>query len=400
MQDLMLQYPAPRSGPFDPADVFADLRTNEPVSRARIWDGSEVWLATTFDLAREVLMDSERFSNALGPGYPTASASRFQTVTEEATNFVRMDPPEHTHRRRMITADFTMKAVNALRPRMEAIIDDLFDKMEAKGPPADLVKDFGLPLPTTIITEYLGLGPEDHSFIHEKSSAKFDMSNDGASARKAQVEMLDFLEQRMLEKGRGNPSDDLMYKLLKTLVETSQMSLAEAVSICELTVTAGHETTTSMISLGTLALLQHPDQMEMLRNDRKLMGSAINEMLRYLSVNQNVTGRRVVKDTVLGGQQIKAGEGVFAVVHSANRDASVFPEPDTFDITRNPTNHLAFGYGAHQCLGLTLAKVEMDVAFNKLLDRFPNLKLAVPFEEIENRDEALVFAIKSLPVTW
>ncbi|WP_028710496.1 cytochrome P450 [Paracoccus pantotrophus] len=400
LQENLPYYPEPREHPFHPSKIFATYRKEEPVVKARLWNGNSVWLATRYDDVRRVLTEYETFSQVPGPGYPTACPGRHDTVMEEVPTFVRMDPPRHTVQRRAVLGDFTMKSVSALRPRMTEIVDGLLNRMEEKGFPADLSTDFAQPLPTTIITEYLGLPLKDHAFIHQKSAEKLNLEVDGKVARQAQLDLLAYLERELLKKADQPEADDIMARLLRNQVQTGEMSLGEAVGTIELLVTAGHETTANMIALGTLVLLQYPEEMEKLRNDRSLMGGAINELLRFLTINQNVGGRLCVKDTELGGKQIRAGEGVFALLQSADRDETVFADPDKFDITRSPNNHVAFGFGVHQCLGLSLAKMEMDVAFNRLLDRFPNLKLAVPFEDLSFKHEAVVFGVRSLPVTW
>jgi cytochrome P450 len=393
-------YPERRTDPFQPAPNLAALRQRGPVVKARIWSGQEVWLATRYKEAREVLTNYEHFTQVPGPGYPTTCAGRESTVKLEVPNFVRMDPPDHSRQRSMVARPFIRTAVVELRPSVETFVDELLDNMERRGAPADLVTEFTLPLPTTVITKYLGLPLEDHDFITNRSGMKLNLEVSGETARQAQIELLDYLEMHLMKKAETPEAGDIMSNLMRDYVTPGKLDLPEAVSVIELLVTAGHETTANMLALGTLCLLQHPDQLAKLRAEPGLMGSAVNELMRYLTINENVCGRLCVKDTELGGQQIKAGEGVFALIQSANRDESVYPDSDRLDITRNPVNHMGFGYGVHLCLGNLLAKLEMEVAFSKLLERLPNLHLAVPFEELEFKNEAVVFGVRSLPVAW
>jgi cytochrome P450 len=400
MSDQCPYYPTPREHPFHPSSDIATFRNTAPVVKARTWNGQEVWLATRYAEVHRVLKDHETFSQVPGPGYPTVSPGRGSTVYEEIPTFVRMDPPEHTSHRKMITADFTMKRVNELRPKITKIADALIDAMIAKGPPADLVTDFALPLPTTVITEYLGLPIEDSGFIQAMSSQKLNLEVDGQTARAAQLKLQAYLGEQLRRKEADLDAGDVTAKLLRDYVLTGRLGRDEAVGLIELLVSAGHETTANMLALGTLTLLQHSEELEKLRNDRSLIGSAVNELMRFLTVNQNVGGRVCVKDTELGGERIRAGEGVFALLQSANRDEAVFSDADRFDVTRNPVNQMGFGYGAHQCVGLTLAKAEMEVAFGRLLDRLPRMALAVPFDDLRFKNEAVVFGVRSLPIIW
>ncbi|WP_171016035.1 cytochrome P450 [Ramlibacter sp. 2FC] len=392
-------YPAARDS-YNPPKAYAGYRRDAPVKKVRLWNGQHVWLVTRHADIIKVLSDHETFSQKPAPGYPTVSAGRGSQVTQEPATFLRMDPPDHTVRRRMITADFSVKRVNALRPRITEIANSLLDRMLAKVSPADLLADFAVGLPTTVITDYLGLPQEDHAFIHEKTETKFDMRLDGATNRQAQVDLHAYLHEQFRRRQAQPDQDDLMGKYLREFIRTGLLSTDEVVGIVELMVTAGHETTVNMIALGALLLMRNPDQMEILRNDRSLMASAVNEMLRHLAVNDKATGRLCVKDTEIAGQKIRAGEGVFASLTSGSRDESVFEDADKFDVTRNRPDHLAFGAGAHQCLGATLAKAEMDIAFNLLLDRLPALQLAVPFEQLQYKHDAVVFGLKALPVRW
>ncbi|WP_137891243.1 cytochrome P450 [Ramlibacter sp. 2FC] len=394
-------YPTPRENPPHPTNYLAEHTEHYPLVKARLWNGQHVWLITRYENVRAVLMDSETFSQKPEPGYPTATEGRGSTVPTEVPTFVRMNPPEHTVKRRMVTADFTLKAANTLRPRMAELVDGLLDRIEQKGPPSDLFADFASPMPTAIITEYLGLPLEDLAFTQEKSWTKLNPETDGPTAKQAQLDLIAYLDKQLRLKDQDPHANDVMSRLLRDHVKPGHIGWEEALYTIELILAAGLETTANMLALGVLTLLQHPDQFEMLRVNRELMGSAVNELLRYLTVNQSIAvgARLCKKDTVIGGQPIRAGEGVFTVLQSANRDETVFPDPDRFDITRNPANHLAFGYGVHQCLGMALAKVEMEVALNKLLDRFPTLRLAVPFEELQFK-HATVFGVKALPVAW
>jgi cytochrome P450 len=392
-------FPVKRTNSVDPPASYARFREESPVVQVSLWNGDRAWLVTRYDDVMQVLRDHESFSNRPAAGYPTWSPGRETILAQEANNFLRMDPPEHTPRRRMLTGDFTMKRALAAQPRMEQIVDGLLDRMEAKGPPADIVADLAHALPLTIICEFLGLEGVDHEFILERTRLRRSLSVDAATARRAHVELLEYLDAEFQKIARRN-DESVIGNLIRKNVDPGIISYAEAEQMVETVLGAAHETTASTTTLGVLLFTQHPHQWRQLHDNRDLMASAVNEVLRYLTVNHLVGTRLCKKDTIVGDQPIKAGEGVIASIVSANMDEAVFPDAIRFDITRNPTNHMTFGFGAHQCLGQNLARVELSVVFNRLLDRMPGIHLAVPPEELEFRQDSQVFSVKSLPVRW
>jgi cytochrome P450 len=271
--------------------------------------------------------------------------------------------------------------------------------MLAKGSTADLQKDFALPIPTAVICWLLGVPDGDHLFFQERSSTRLEVRADADNVKTATSELMDYLE-RLVDSKRETPGDDIITRLDRDFVSTGKLSKHELVDLARQLLIAGHESTASMISLGVLVLLQNPDQLEELRRDPSLIPSAVEEMLRYLTIPQFLVGRVATEDVTIGDHLIAAGEGVRALLNAANRDPRVFENPDVFDVHRNPRQHIAFGYGVHQCLGQPYARVEMQVAFETLLRRMPTLELAVPFEEVPFKYESAVHGVHSVPVKW
>jgi cytochrome P450 len=311
-----------------------------------------------------------------------------------------MDDPEHARLRRMVTAAFSIRQVEALRPAIQKIVDGLIDTMLAGPKPVDLVQGFALPVPSLVICELLGVPYADHDFFQANSKILIKRTSTVEQARVATQQLLDYLDQQIGVK-LAHPADDLLSTLAER-VRAGEFSRREAAGMGMLLLTAGHETTANMIALGTLALLQNPDQLARLRksDDPKTVASAVEELLRYLSIVHSGRRRVALEDIEVGGVTIRAGEGVVLSNDVANRDPDAFPDPDQLDIDRNPRHHVAFGFGVHQCLGQPLARVELQVVYSTLYRRIPTLKLAVDLDEIPFKHDGNVYGVYALPVTW
>lgn len=395
-------FPMKRIDPLEPPPSYRQFRESAPVSRARLWNGDTVWLVSRFEDARAVLGDSATFSTVpTRTGYPMMAAGRAEFLLNERPTFIRMDPPEHTSLRRMLTREFSVSKIEAMRGDLLKMVDDLLDAMQHSGPPADLVTALALPLPTMVISRLLGIPYEDHEFFQERTSTKLDLSKPPEVTLRAQNDIIEYLDKLLAAKAAAaDPGDDILGMLVTEQVKQGHLSHEDAVAMAEMLIVAGHETTANMIALGTILLLRHPEQLEALHADRGLMPGAVEEMLRYLTITHFNGARVATRDTEVAGQPIREGEGVWALLPSANRDDSAFPDADRFDITRKARHHMTFGFGVHQCLGQGLARLELDLVFNRMLDRFPNLGLAVPEAEIDYKFDAFVFGVRSLPVTW
>ncbi|WP_436534353.1 cytochrome P450 [Actinoplanes sp. HUAS TT8] len=393
-------YPMRRDArcPFAPAPA---LREMPPVGKVRIWDGSEPWFITRHADQRALLNDPRLSIDEKKPGYPHMTRSRAAVAPHIPDLITNTDPPEHTRLRRTVNGPFMVKRVEAWRPRMQRVIDALIDEMLAGPNPADLVQAIGLPVPTLVITQILGVPYEDHRFFQDSSRRAISHDSDPADAAAAGQGLGEYLSALLMRKIDA-PEDDVLSEM-GARVRAGEMSHAEAVTMGSAILIAGHETSASMISLGTLALLHHPDQLELLRersDDARFVAGAVEELLRYLTIVHSGIRRIAVEDIELHGTVIRAGDGVVFELAGANYDPAEFPSPDALDLTRPARSHHAFGYGAHQCLGQSLARVELQVVYGTLYRRIPTLALSVPFEEVEFAMEGVAYGLRSLPVRW
>ncbi|MEU6478092.1 cytochrome P450 [Streptomyces sp. NPDC047017] len=396
------EHPMPRAAgcPFDPPPSLRDLQSGRPVSRVRIWDGSSPWLVTRHDDLRALLGDQRISADPSLPGYPHRTPGT--KVRDQARRtFITMDDPDHARLRRMVTAPFAIKKVEALRPSIQKIVDDLIDTLLAGPKPVDLVEAFALPVPSLVICELLGVPYEKHDFFQSNTKVIVRRTSTADELLAASEALTDYLDDLLAVK-LAEPGDDLLSHLATQRVATGEMTRRQAAETGVLLLGAGHETTANMIALGTLALLRHPDQLALLRDgdDPRTVAAAVEELLRYLNITHSGRRRVALADIEIGGQVIRAGDGVILANEIANRDPLAFPDPDRLDLTRDARRHVAFGYGVHQCLGQPLARVELQVVYSTLYRRIPTLALATGPDQLEFKHDGLVYGVYSLPVTW
>ncbi|MFD7658639.1 cytochrome P450 [Actinosynnema sp. NPDC059797] len=392
---------ARESGPFDPPELITRLAGQGPVHRLTLTDGEPMWLVTGHDEARAALSDprlgSDRFrSERVVAKLPEQFRERATDRRRRAGNFVTLDPPAHTRYRKLLTGQFTVRRMRQLVPRIEGIVTEHIDAMLAAGTTADLVPAFALPVPSLVICELLGVDYADRHEFQERSSTllRLDTPLDEVAriADELRAFMLDLIRRK-----RAEPADDL----LSGLVEADPtLTDDELIGIANLLLVAGHETTANMLALGTFALLEHPDQLARLRADPALVDGAVEELLRHLSIIHLGVLRLTLEEVEVAGEVIPADSDVLISVIAPNRDPRRFDRPDELDVTRPRGPHLAFGHGVHQCLGQQLARVEMAVGFTELLRRLPDLRLAVPADQVPLRSDMLIYGVHSLPVAW
>ncbi|MEU2790364.1 cytochrome P450 [Streptomyces sp. NPDC007100] len=381
--------------PFDPPAELTDARRHGPISRYTFPGGKPGWLVTGYDLVRSVLADP-RFSSRkeLMRNHPTIDYGEIEVPPAPPGEFLLMDDPEHRRYRKPLAGKFTVRRMRLLAERVEQITTDCLDAMEKTGPPADLVTAFAKPVPAIMICELLGVPYEDRGSFQQQVESFMSGEASDEELIAAYTATQAYLGELVAAK-RANPTDDVLSELTD-----SDLTDEELRGISLLLLAAGLDTTTNMLALGTFALLRNPDQLAALRADPALADRAVEELLRYLSVAKTFM-RVALEDVELGGQTIEAGTTVILSYHTANRDPERFADPHVLDIRRKNGGHLAFGHGIHQCLGQQLARVEMQVAFTALVNRFPTLRLAVPAEEVGLRPEtADIYGVKNLPVTW
>jgi cytochrome P450 len=385
---------------FDPVPAMAALRDDEGVRQVETAFGMPAFLIARHADVRAVLADHARFSNEFRrdadvPGAPELTDEEREQM--RAGNLLGVDPPEHTRLRRMLTPEFTVRRMRRLEPRIVEIVDDHLDAMAKAGPPADLVADFALPIPSLVICELLGVPYADRASFQERTSRLLDLSlpmdDRLALAREGREYMAD-----LVARAQTAPGDDMLGMLVRD--HGHDLSTDELIGIAQLLLIAGHETTSNMLGLGTLALLRHPEQLAVVRDDPAAVGRAVEELLRFLGIVHSGIPRTTTQDVEVGGVTIPADSLVVLALAAANRDPGLLAGADRLDVTRDAGGHLAFGHGVHHCLGAPLARMEMRIAFPALLRRFPRLSLAVPFEEVGFRAFHFIYGLQALPVTW
>ncbi|GGL63843.1 cytochrome P450 [Streptomyces fumigatiscleroticus] len=389
-------FPQDRTCPYHPPTAYDPLRGTRPLTEITLFDGRRAWLVTGHALARQLLADPRLSSNRNRPGFPMTTP-RFAQVRDRRLALLGVDDPEHRVQRRMVLPEFTLKRADALRPRIEEIVDERLEAMIAQGPPADLVAAFALPVPSMVICALLGVPYADHDFFEEQSRRllRGPTAADAEAARtRLEVYLGELIDRKRKDPGDGL-LDDLVHQQLRDGVIDRELLIAMAIIL----LVAGHETTANMISLGTYTLLQHPERLAELRADPALLPGAVEELMRMLSIADGLL-RVATEDIETGGTTIRAGDGVVFATSVINRDESVYADPDTLDFHRPARHHVAFGFGIHQCLGQNLARAELEIALRALLGRLPGLRLAVPAEEIPFKPGDTIQGMLELPVAW
>ncbi|MFE5737170.1 cytochrome P450 [Streptomyces celluloflavus] len=391
-------FPSDRTCPYQLPDGYARLRDEQgSLRKVTLYDGRLAWVATKHETARKLLADPRLSSDRTHVDFP-ATSPRFEGLRDRRPAFIGMDPPEHQAKRRMTISEFTVKRIKGMRTDIERIVHGFIDELLAAGPPADLVSRFALPVPSMVICRLLGVPYADHDFFQD-ASRRLVQSTDVASAVAARDDFEEYMDG-LITKLQAEPGSGLLGSLVAEQLANGEIEREELISTALLLLVAGHETTASMTSLSVITLLEHPDQHAMLRADPGLVPGAVEELLRYLAIADLAGGRIATADIEIDGQLIRAGEGVIITNSIANRDGSVFEDPDTFDVHRSARHHLAFGYGVHQCLGQNLARLELEVIITALFDRIPTLRLAVPVEQLTLRPGTTIQGVNELPVTW
>ncbi|MEU6372498.1 cytochrome P450 [Streptomyces sp. NPDC046909] len=402
MTETVPAYPMPRAAgcPFDPPPEMLRLQAEQPVSRVRLWDGSTPWLVTRYEDQRALYGDPRLSVDPRRPGFPHFSAAFQEAYSQMPPSFLNMDDPEHARIRRMVTGPFTIKRIEAMRPAVQRMTDTFIDAMLDGPNPADLVESLALPLPSLVICELLGVPYDDHEFFQSRSQVGVRRDASVEESRAASGELLRYLDEQLQAK-LATPGDDMLSDLAAR-TRDGELGRLDAAMLGLLLLGAGHETTANMIALGVLALLEHPDQLALVRDtdDPKVLAGTVEEMLRYLTVVHNGQRRVALADIELGGETIRAGDGVIIPGATGNWQPDRFPDPDRLDISRDARRHMAFGFGIHQCLGQPLARLELQVVYGTLFRRVPTLRRAVDLEKIPFKDDGVVYGVYELPVTW
>jgi cytochrome P450 len=389
--------PRPRAAgcPLAPPPEFTEWRESAGLQRA-MWQGRPTWVVSRYADIRSSLVDPRLSADTIKPRLRAAGVTGEMPVI-----FARIDDPEHNRLRRMMARDFTWRRAEAMRPPIQELVDQFLDTMTEGGPPADLVRDFALPVPSLVISQLLGVPYGDHEFFQHNSTVGLD-SNSSDEQKAAAIGALFGYMSELVERKEREPGDDLISRLITDHVASGELSRDTVAMNGMILLQAGHETTASMIALGTVALLQHREVFELLghTDDATIVANIVEELMRYLTIVHSQVDRVATEDLSIHGELIRAGDFLLMNLPAANWDPEFADDPASFDATRNARGHLGFGFGVHQCIGQHLARVEMQIALSTLARRLPGLELAVPAEELRFQNEQEIYGIEELPITW
>jgi cytochrome P450 len=394
-------FPMQRTCPFDPPAEYATLREELPVSRVRAPTGQIAWLVTRYDDVRALLVDPRVSADRRHPNMPLTEEVTPQTrqnIAEVGRSLIGLDNPEHGPRRRMLTAEFTVRRMQSLRPHIQETVDELVDELLAGPRPVDLVTALALSVPTRTLCELLGLPYSARDLIQRSANAQLRRSVSAQERQQTSAELRAYVDEVITQK-EAEPTDDLLGRLVIKNRETQLYDHNQLVGLTMLLLVAGHETTASMIALGVTGLLQHPDQVAAIIADPTTVGSAVEELLRYFTV-VDALPRIATADIEVGGVTIAAGDGLLLSFTAANWDDTAFANAATLDMNRSARKHLAFGYGIHQCIGQNLAREELQIVFRTLFTRIPSLRLAVDLDDLPFKRDSNIYGVDELPVTW
>ncbi|MFJ7495701.1 cytochrome P450 [Streptomyces sp. NPDC097727] len=376
---------------LDPVDKLAGLRAKAPVSKVSLPFGMDAWVVTGYEESKAVLGSADGFSTDFAHLATNAGVAAEQSPGGLGFS----DPPVHTRLRRILTPEFTMRRLRRLTPRIDAIVEERLDAMEARQGPVDLVQDFALPIPSLTICELLGVPYEDRQDFQQLAMDRFDLFGGTTAPFGAMSESLAYF-RNVVKMQREEPGDGLLGMIVKE--HGDSVDDEELAGLADGVLTGGFETTASTIALGSLVLLQDKDVFERIRTDDAMATPFVEEVLRYLSAVQIAFPRFAREDIEIAGVVIPRGDMVLCSLSSANRDASYVMDDGRFDPHRNTSGHLAFGYGIHRCIGAELARMELRSAYPALARRFPRMRLAVPPQDLAFRKLSIVYGIESLPV--
>ncbi|PVH89208.1 cytochrome P450 55A2 [Cadophora sp. DSE1049] len=381
------KFPFARPSGTTPALEYAHLRATDPVSQVELFDGSLAWLVVKHKDICAVLTDERLSKQRNRPGFPEISAGGKEAAKNKPT-FVDMDPPQHMQQRSMVESIFKKKHIDSMRPQIQETVNSLLDKMISEGgsEPFDFVEKFALPVPSYTIYSILGVPLQDLPKLTNFAAIRSNGSGTATEASNANAALLSYMDSLVTAR-LASPKSDLISLLATEQLIPGHLTQADVVQIAFLLLVAGNATMVSMIALGVVTLLEHPDQLESLKQDpEKWAAPFVEELCRFHTASALATKRVAKEDVVYGGKLIKAGKGIIAATQSGNRDEEVFGKTaDSFDMrrVRGSEEALGYGWGAHRCVAEWLARAELEIVFATLWTKLPNLKLAIPFEEVK-----------------
>lgn len=386
--------PTKRSCPFDPPDGYTPLREQERITRMSYPGGTPGWLITRHTEAKELLTHKSFSARQEGIISPVPTELAYDGPADPGA-FAKTDDPVHSKYRKLVTGFFTVRRTRQLAPMIERIVHEQLDDLEKAGPGADLVEVFTESVPSRVMCEMIGVPESERKSLQRHVETLGRLSSTVPEALAAVSGMSGFLA-RFVPTRMDDPRDDI----LGDLIRGGQLTEQELMGMTATLITGAFDTTGNMLAMGVYTLLEHPDQLAKLQEDPELMGAAVEELLRFLTISHLGASRWALEDVEFAGQTIKKGEVVTVALPAVNRDPERYENPDQLDIGRTDHGHLGLGHGVHQCLGQHLARTILRVGYEALFDRFPTLRLAVPSDEIQMRDDFVHYGPRSLPVTW
>ncbi|MEE1768107.1 cytochrome P450 [Streptomyces sp. JV185] len=392
-------FPYARQGPFTAPAQYAEMIEKGVTQVTLAQSGLRVWTVTGYANVRSLLTDPRVSASRRLPGFPFYFIAPPEFRTE--TSFIGYDAPEHTRARGKVAAAFTYQRVQKMRGRIQEVVDEHIDRMLELAPPVDFHRLFSLSLPTTVICEMLGVPQDDHDFIIEHSNNMFGGRSAPEQRRAAIIEVNAYVE-KLVRLKTETPGEDVISMAIAAYEESGEeYTERDLVNMVRMLMNGGHETTASMISFGTAALLEHPEQLaELLADPEKMIGPATEELLRVVTIGDVGVPRVALEDIEIDGTVIPAGDGILCLLLTANRDPEVFPDPDELILSRGSRKQVGFGYGAHLCIGAELARLEMQIVWTTLFRRIPSLRLVKPLDDVPRKEGAIVYGVHELPVTW
>jgi cytochrome P450 len=397
-EDVNISSPAFKANPYP---FYTRLREKSPVCRVRLPNKQDAYLVVRYDDVLALLKDN-RFvkdkKNALTPAQLAKQPWVPPVFAPLMRNMLDVDDPDHARLRHLVQKAFTPRRIDQMRECIQATTDSLLENIEGNF---DLIHTFAMPLPVTVIADLLGVPEQDRVKFVRWSNTMAKNTASPVDMVRSVPDLLAFVRyiRWLIRLRRAEPQDDLISALVQVEEAGDSLNEDELLAMIAILLTAGHETTTSLIANGTLALLQHPEQLERVRAEPDHIKTAVEELLRFAGPADMATHRYAREEVTIAETTLPKGVLVFAVLGSANRDATQFPQPETLDITRTPNRHLAFGQGSHYCVGAALARMEGQIAINTLLKRFPNLQLAQAPDLLKWRRGLVLRGLESLPLT-
>ncbi|HEX6354493.1 cytochrome P450 [Actinophytocola sp.] len=385
-------FPQDRTCPHQPPEGYRAVTEDGPISRLKLWDGREVWAITGHAEARRLLVDSRLSTDRRNPAFPVTSAAAASIRNRLTPPLVGVDDPVHKVQRGMLIPSFTHRRINSLRPHIQEIAERVLDAVVEKGAPAELVGAFAQPLPSMVMCHLLGVPYDDHDFFEERTTRMLSGQNPAESWGELRAYMLDLVGENQHRLGEGLFGD-------LVAAPDGKVDRGDLVDLAMVILAAGHETTASMLSLGIFTLLRHPERLAEVRADPSLWPAVVEELLRYLSITDGFT-RVATADIEIADITIRKDDGIIFLTSVINRDEDVRERPDSLDWHRATQNHIAFGFGIHQCLGQNLARVILRIALHSLFERLPDLRLAAAPEDVPFKPGIAIQGMIELPVTW